>query len=1507
MVLALPSAPAAYLFSLTAGLKGYASRQQLIQALTAQGIETEGLALELIERKPFEAQMEHYLLHRATGLARAADALASMPILDSYTPSAENAPVSTLLGALDAFWEAGPPRHTHTQLLRQSYRAGFLQALLSGRQGRFGPEAMALLQTDPHATNVRWARLCLQEGSEQTALAGVLVWYLPGQPGRCLYNPDTGLAWYASEQALLEAQASQPQGPLALPAAGQVRWRLASSRQLRLEPLSGDPFHRAVDEVRAVQALDVYETLLSLQGEAAQAKMILVEDALDLRARLDRRLLTLDPKARWTDQQAPELTPVPDPKVLPEQEGERVAQLAEVRDCRAEVALAQPGVDQVIDSLLVPWLAVFGQGFTPRQLKVTLNDDMPGRTLSLDELLLERLTGLQAGPLPATAVLEWEGYETLAGFDSISLEACLRDASEHFAERYQAHLDRLYYHGHRVNGRWLDAYQVMGQTLEWVLRADLALAVDKASLPSATVGLLQAAIEGSAAVEAYGIDLEQVGQGSAVRLADVAVLRLTPAATQPEGGGAVLFWSSALGLQAADSLQALSERIVTEISKQAPDNPWLGLLPSVDEALLQVLHDKHAPATIKAHFWAMEGNLLHRLQKSAHGHRLQQSQRILGLLRRGRFRPAITRVVLDGVAAEDGLWPAMNRLALGWVDRQATGVLPTWVREASYADQQRFIHYLRDCARVATPSQDYLEGLPTVETFAREQVSRKLIADGFEPGVNPDHVRITSRAYVPALVTIGSLPSAIPAAVSVHEQSLSEATLQPSAWLRETMTLSRDDGGELPPALTPGYVRSLVRDLDCGGRYRALLQGTLGPGNPDFDLRRGRFLQQMRRQMLMTGFALKLKGTLGAVAFRLIEQLAQAPDAQARDDAGIEGVTLRLLQVRALPGHSADTCEGVYLLEQPAGDGPVVVFTLYSRDAAFVEYPSHQAFEHALRTDQRLRAGLLERIEPLRQPVYTNGGFDRPHVNHVLPEGVSDLVTPVGPAQWLTPPVLGNAFHRLYADNLALLRAMAQAQTVSAQEARWQDFRYLIGLAVEQGTMFLPIPFAAVIGLWQSRQLAGAALAAARNRKWGQALSEMVAAMANVLSLAAPGAHAPPPLRTLAWSLDSTLSVELRQRLAAMEVTDRDLAELPPVPAEPLYQSGQDYYASVQGKVFRVGQQAGQWHILDQDLQWGPPIKLGTGNRWQLDLGLRGGGPVASRYRREQVLDAIENQFVVTESGLREIRRFKPTHAVQLEGSLVQAQRVLHRAERKLAIPAAITPETRQVLEDTFGPGQVTPALVRRLHGMIESIYAEAVGTSLRNGNRWVLCTPTPGNELSVAFIVTSDAKRRIFLSDTFFDASTITPVSASASQAGFDPLRYLQSAVLIHELSHWSLRTDDFTYLGLGTPYFDLIEPDVWQTQGPQIEAERRSLSHDTPASRLFRAFAVNQLPSADRSTLRRLLKLTKQNELAGAIAVYQANPVIRNEIILGNADSITWLALQLGRDAPAVRETAV
>jgi hypothetical protein len=1507
LLLGLPDAPAVYLFTPLAGVQRYQSHQALTHALNAKGVTTDGLSLELIEARPFSAQMQHYVFHRATTLARAADALAQLPSFDTFLQTAGASPAAAMLIALDQYWEAGTAEQRLQPLLEQVHAQGFYQALLAARRSQGDGPGTALLHVDPDAPNVRWARLLVQEDEQQVAFAGALVWYLADRPERGLYLPDQGLMYYKDERSLLDAQARQPAAPLSLATPSRVRWRRNDTHQLIVALLEASPFATAVEDIRALQTTDTYEALVLTEGLSAEDRVTAIETAVDLRQRVDRRLEALDPASRWEDTQAPEVSAPPDPMQMPEHEGEVVALIAQVREIRGAIQHAQPDVQHVVSSLLRPWLVVFDQALEADHVQVTFEHGQQQQRLFLGDLLVERYTRRQPQTLPANATLQGTDQALPSGLDIDLVDACLAQAVERFSDVYQAQLQHLYHHGRRLNGRWVDAGAVMMRTLEWALRADLALVARNGSLPPAALGLLQAAVENSASLEAFGIDLELTGQPVAVRMADVVVLRLKPAASAPHTSGTVLFWSAALGIQVADSLAALGAHLAIAFSDREPGNPYRSLLPLVDGALLQLLFQEQTAFTLKAAFWPMEGNLLHRLHKSAHGQQLLALTEVLQVVCAGRLSAPISKVLLDSVTVSDTLDQALARLSSRWVDRQAAAVLPPWVLGASLQEQRVLVEYLRDCAQVASPDQDYLEGLPSVEDFARRQVRERLAQYGFEQPIDPDRVRIVSRAYIPAPVGIGNLPSAIPAAVREHEQSLSEAVLQPSAWLRETMTLHQEGGGSLPAGLTPLYVRSLVRSLDCGGEYRRLLERTLSHTAPDFNQRRARFTGQMRRQMLMAAFALKLQGTLSALAFEMIEQMAQTPDPTARRVAGLPGWVVSLVQVVAAPGLGADTCEGVYLIHDPAGSGPVVMFTLYARTAAFVEYGGREAFDLALRSDATLQATLLERIDPARRPVYADGGFARPHLNRFFPERLTDFVSAAGPAQWVTTAVTGHFFHQLYDDNLALLLSMAQAQTVTAQEARWNDFRYLMGLALEQGTMFLPIPFAAVIGLWQSSQLAGAALAAARSRKWGQALSEMVAAMTNLLVLGTAGAGAATQPQAFAWRPGSELPSVLRRRLSAMEVSELDLSQLTPVASAPLYLSLGQHYAVVEGKVFKVAQLGGQWHIVDTDSQPGPAIRLDEHNRWQLALGLRGGGPVVSHYRREGVLESLKGQFIVTETGLSEIRRFKPNHAAQLEGSLIQAQRVLQRAKHKLLYPHSISAHTREVLEDTFGPQEVTPALIKGLHDRFESIYAEAASTSLRQGDRWVLCTPTPGNELNVAFIVSTDPKRRIFLSDAFFDPTMVTPAAPAALQAGFDPLRYLQSTVLIHELSHWSLSTEDFAYLGLNTPYYDLVEPSVWRHSQVQIEADRRGLSYDTPASRLFALLAARQQVSADRSTLRRLLLLTGQPDLAGAIAVFQADPVIRNKIILSNADSITWLALQLGRAAYGQRETPV
>ncbi|MBD1601217.1 dermonecrotic toxin domain-containing protein [Pseudomonas typographi] len=1418
---------------------------------------------------------------------------------------------------LHHWWAEPEGAFSRRGLLRLAYLDGLYQALFEAR-GRIcqGLEnSQRLLTAYAEQSAVETMTLVFPLGEQFYPVAGSLIWRLAGVHGCWLYLPTAGLSWFASVSEAL-SQLAQKDSP-AVDGLGTTARRLWSSspvRALRTVPASGMGIDAVIESLLAVQRANVEDVLEGLNAGIPDAEGVcLFDDALDLRRRIDPRLARLDPARRWSEVYASNVPAPFNPRTIPTKAFDIVERLMLLRAIRIELSFAHPTAEDVASDMLTPLLSVFDLALNPAYAVMHYRQgDGPPRDITLPQLLLERVSGASPGPLAPDTRIGGGAHSIAPGLSVALLDYFLDVQATRFDDAYAQQFETVFKYGHRLNQRWVSTAQVMSDTLENLLLIELEFARRARLLPEPLLELLDAALDGSPSVQAFGLDVGGRAELPMLRLLNVLVLCRRPVAEAnaplPLAAGPVLFWSAATGLAGCERFSQVRDGVARALRSHDYAQHWYQAVCVVDRLRL-----KASPLTATGQVytvtpWHMQGGALHRLGKSTYGRQHHEALLVLAQARAERFPAALFATLLDMASGIDSLGEGLGRLTKLWTAQQATELLPQWWLQASVPDRQVFIDYLTDCSQAAGPAQDYLEGLPSLEAFARDRVQKRLVADGMGQ-LDPDRITVQSRVYVPAPVALGNLPSAITAAVQMHSETLSAWALQHWDWVSATVSLHPAGNEPLPAALSTVYVRNLVRELDCGRQYRRLLDEQLGPASPLLHMRQGRFYRQMRRQMLMGAWAQKLDGTLGKQGFDWVERVVQLPDTTARNDAGLADVAFTQMTLSAAADQVPDKVHGLYLIGRPGQPGAVVLFGLYITTPPFRRFDNMEALQAAIRSEAPLQALILERLAPDRRTVYDNGGFNEPHLRWSVED---DFFVP-----WYRPRPIkvcfdvlpGNVLAHLYSDNLVLLKAMAAAQCVTSQEGRWRDLRYLLTLALEQGSMFLPVPFALVIGAWQSEQLAVDALAALQGRHWGQALSELVAAMSSLMPMRAGMAAGWPRLPAgmgFSWQ-QGALPAALARRLLAFEVSDAVLSQMPKDTALGLYTRAGDHYASVEGKVFQVRLLNDQWRIVDAKGRRGPAVMRDAQSRWRLDwTGLRGGSPVEGQLPvRLGNLTELNSLFDMRYEGLAQIRAANISQAVDIETGLQQAQRYLDSALQKLPANGQLPARVQRVLRNTFGPDALGNDLVQALREKIESVYEDANSVSLRDrdGSRWVTGVNKLNKHDTLSFVVPDDPLRRLYLTEQFFDGPMFPDISEEAARAGFDVRLHHRAAVILHELTHVNTDSVDIAYLEANSPFVDLLHPHLPVVLLNRLAALRGSLTYATPSEHLFRSYDHGRWLdwNADEvatSAIDRVFQLTGTQNLDKAREVFLANPVVRRALILSNADSLTWLIISLGRD---------
>lgn len=230
---------------------------------------------------------------------------------------------------------------------------------------------------------------------------------------------------------------------------------------------------------------------------------------------------------------------------------------------------------------------------------------------------------------------------------------------------------------------------------------------------------------------------------------------------------------------------------------------------------------------------------------------------------------------------------------------------------------------------------------------------------------------------------------------------------------------------------------------------------------------------------------------------------------------------------------------------------------------------------------------------------------------------------------------------------------------------------------------------------------------------------------------------------------------------------------------------------------------------------------------------------------------------------------------------------------------------------ELFGIVTLTPEQVQRVERRVDEILDELTNHTLISPDsmRFVSGTHRYSPRNTFAFVLPDDQEQKIYLLDRFFDPSLdnyqnrlTTPFNISA---------HARATVLIHEISHIKSLTEDLAYLDSMRPFHDLINVKIQGARLMQTDlADLRdtALSTLTPATLLFKTWDEFSEEWEDFGSSRattpqkdKVLGITGCRTLNEARDMFMSNADKRIDTILANADSVTYLISQLGRELDA------
>ncbi|MCD9116749.1 dermonecrotic toxin domain-containing protein [Pseudomonas bijieensis] len=956
----------------------------------------------------------------------------------------------------------------------------------------------------------------------------------------------------------------------------------------------------------------------------------------------------------------------------------------------------------------------------------------------------------------------------------------------------------------------------------------------------------------------------------------------------PYSGMAIL-WTPADGLQAFSSVEVATQQLNRHL---LDSRKRFGLLTN----LTPDQRKPHGRYQLQA-YELIEDNVLVNRMSSFIKH-FEAEQGYLSTLKAGSWQ-------LTGNALLKSLQAMLNKGAPTNLKR-ATHIaqanrrqqkLPAWLGAAVLEDQRLHIELLEQYKNSVADGKDYLDGIEPLRTYARNKLKMLLDARFAAKNLDPDTIQIT-----PNLAIVG------PAS------SLTDFALQHIEVTRKGFKVSSTSTQKLPDGLNETAVRQMLSSLNISTDYKKHVAQKLSGTTADVQQRKTAFRQQLPWQLLQHAHARHLQQHLSPLAFDLIRQVMDMPDAIARKAVEGASAVIRPLELIKTGGAVPVKALGLYLIGSSLdAAGPQVLYSPYHEGHCFSEFKDEKSVIAALNTSGSLQDLLIRRLPENQQAIFRNL-----------------LAATLGQRSEMTlasNPIQTNLLDTLFNDNTALLLDMLTTQTIENRQLDWRTVLHLFtsGVKLVGGQLAGKLTF--IETLWESYQDFKTSAEALQQHDWKTGLHDFIAGAAEMVSLGMLNREDTfgllDPIEpvsqgaTLAGDWKNIASTaQIRTDLNVFEAMGISLANLQIDPIEKTYKALENgrRYVPLAGKVFQVARANQTWRIVHEHGE-GPLLKKSSdGRTWELDpqrqtirFG-KAGSKMAVTYSDFKAKGSLN----IEARGMSEIRRKYPYRANMIVQALETARfysfNALHNFEQFKRRPLTGS-RLDSFLRLFFGVDSIDARLISKIEAAISPICRALADPSweLQNAERIVVGHLKHLEDRATAFVLEPAAVGRIYITQFFFDMGLDWYKAVVPSSFNVDA--HAQGATFIHEVSHQLFNTFDFIYLDASLPFLDLISTATYSGKSQydkQKDLQLNGLSLTTPKSKLFtqwdstdNTYKKMELLPGYKETTREILRITGARTMDNARDDF-LDPILpdkRIDVILRNADSITLLICEMGR----------
>ena len=627
-----------------------------------------------------------------------------------------------------------------------------------------------------------------------------------------------------------------------------------------------------------------------------------------------------------------------------------------------------------------------------------------------------------------------------------------------------------------------------------------------------------------------------------------------------------------------------------------------------------------------------------------------------------------------------------------WFQKQ----MPHWLQAASPSDQVLFAQHMKNLSILshAHAGKTYLDGIPSIKAYALNALKTQMTSEHADASkLDLEEIEIEVRSPV----IWGSF--VVPGRIETTRFSLVELALQNLIALPlGNKTVKSLDDTPLPAWMTVTYLENLITQVDIGRVYPELVRSKLLDDPTESASREKLYTTQLRIQLPMLALESKIRGqgNLDEKGYRYVAALMEPEEA----DRKVDGNPIVLRQLAFVPelqlGNAQDVVANMFVIgPQDSNAGPCLLYRPML-EPQLCQYPSFSNLLYAIRQTPALRQSVLAWL-----PDGVRDDYGRYVFPDLLPSPWSIVAFVAAPLTslansgpiGLTDKTLGADFlPLLFRANASALVELADRESISNHESRWQTFKRAGWLILNLALPYLGTAVGTATWLWQilddMEQLTQTREGGDRQAKWETftdlllniALAiithtidrartarrprrpeapEVVRELENlpkpkperVIEQLVPLASKALPTEHYA-TIRSSGALMGRSRQSARLLDSFSLPE-PQPPGQRqtegalkgLYEQDGDWYANLSGKWFKVLVEGEQVSIVDgQDsTHAGPPLMSDAHGEWHIDTRLRLRGSGSAGVRQKVIADATRRRIeLLLELNLFEAK--KPQH-----------------------------------------------------------------------------------------------------------------------------------------------------------------------------------------------------------------------------------------------------------------------